>query len=181
MFMVSSYVNTGMDRTEKLKLRKITVAAVAIAAGLTMTACGSEETTTSPTTTAKTTTTTVDSSTVELPTSAELNALLVKGLDESVPLAERAELVEGAESDPELMNQVAAAAKSANAQVEILDPVIDTGSDTASASLNIVINGQPLASGAQASFVNVDGVWKLSKTTACAILPVANLTSPACA
>ncbi|MCJ0903744.1 hypothetical protein [Rhodococcus sp. ARC_M6] len=163
-----------------MKLRNMTVAAVAIAAALTMTACSSSETET-PKTTTKTTTAAPETTSVALPSAADLNALLVKGLDESVPVAERANLVEGAEADPELMNQVAAAAKAANATVEILDPVIDTGSDTASASLNIIVNGQPLGQGAQASFVYSDGVWKLSKTTACAILPVANLTSPACA
>ncbi|WP_094275097.1 hypothetical protein [Rhodococcus sp. OK302] len=164
-----------------MKLRNMTVAAVAIAAALTMTACSSSDPAPAPKTTAKTTTAAPTGTPVVLPSAADLNALLVKGLDETVPVAERANLVEGAEADPELMNQVAAAAKAANAQVEILDPVIDTGSDTASASLNIIVNGQPLGQGAQASFVYVDGVWKLSKTTACAILPVANLTSPACA
>ncbi|MDT9664423.1 hypothetical protein RTZ71_27295 [Rhodococcus qingshengii] len=160
----------------------MTVAAVAIAAALTMTACSSGEKEASPTTTSKTTTTTTAApTTVELPTSAELNAKVAQALDESVPGAEKVDLVQGAEEDPELINQVAAAAKAAGAQVEILDPVTDTGSETAAASLNIVVNGQPLQQGLQASFVYEDGVWKLSKTTACQIVGVAGLTSPACA
>lgn len=173
-----------MDRTEKLKLQKMTVAAVAIAAALTMTACGSDDKTDSPTTTSKSTTATTSSSDVaapELPTSAELNGKVAQALDESVPAADKVNLVQGAEQDPELINQVAAAAKAAGAQVEILDPVTDTGSETAAASLNIVVNGQPLQQGLQASFVYEDGVWKLSKTTACQIVGVAGLTSPACA
>ena len=173
-----------MDRTEKLKLQKMTVAAVAIAAALTMTACGSDDKTDSPTTTSKTTTATTSTADVaapELPTSAELNGKVAQALDESVPAADKVNLVQGAEQDPELINQVAAAAKAAGAQVEILDPVTDTGSETAAASLNIVVNGQPLQQGLQASFVYEDGVWKLSKTTACQIVGVAGLTSPACA
>ncbi|GAA3189716.1 hypothetical protein GCM10020255_088090 [Rhodococcus baikonurensis] len=173
-----------MDRTEKLKLQKMTVAAVAIAAALTMTACGSDDKTDSPTTTSKSTTATTSTSDVaapELPTSAELNGKVAQALDESVPAADKVNLVQGAEQDPELINQVAAAAKAAGAQVEILDPVTDTGSETAAASLNIVVNGQPLQQGLQASFVYEDGVWKLSKTTACQIVGVAGLTSPACA
>lgn len=174
-----------MDRTEKLKLQKMTVAAVAIAAALTMTACGSDEKTDSPTTTSKTTTTTTASDStdapVALPTAPELNAKVAQALDETVPAADKVNLVQGAEADPELINQVAAAAKAAGAQVEILDPVTDTGSETAAASLNIVVNGQPLQQGLQASFVYEDGVWKLSKTTACQIVGVAGLTSPACA
>ncbi|WP_296554771.1 hypothetical protein [Rhodococcus sp. (in: high G+C Gram-positive bacteria)] len=162
----------------------MTVAAVAIAAALTMTACGSDDKTDSPTTTSKSTTATTSSSDVaapELPTSAELNGKVAQALDESVPAADKVNLVQGAEQDPELINQVAAAAKAAGAQVEILDPVTDTGSETAAASLNIVVNGQPLQQGLQASFVYEDGVWKLSKTTACQIVGVAGLTSPACA
>ena len=162
----------------------MTVAAVAIAAALTMTACGSDDKTDSPTTTSKSTTATTSTSDVaapELPTSAELNGKVAQALDESVPAADKVNLVQGAEADPELINQVAAAAKAAGAQVEILDPVTDTGSETAAASLNIVVNGQPLQQGLQASFVYEDGVWKLSKTTACQIVGVAGLTSPACA
>ncbi|QPG91984.1 hypothetical protein AWH04_13885 [Rhodococcus erythropolis] len=167
-----------------MKLQKMTVAAVAIAAALTMTACSSGEKEASPTTSSKTTTATTTPSgdpVPELPTSAELNGKVAQALDESVPAADKVNLVQGAEQDPELINQVAAAAKAAGAQVEILDPVTDTGSETAAASLNIVVNGQPLQQGLQASFVYEDGVWKLSKTTACQIVGVAGLTSPACA
>ncbi|MDV6267449.1 hypothetical protein [Rhodococcus globerulus] len=158
----------------------MTVAAVAIAAALTMTACSSEEAEPAPktTTSAKTTTTTVE---VALPTAAELNAKIATALDESVPSSEKVKFVEGADADPELINQVAAAAKAAGAQVEVVDPVTDSGSDTATAPLAIVINGQPLAGGMNAVFVNLDGEWALSKTTACQIVSFAQLTTPACA
>lgn len=157
----------------------MTVAAVAIAAALTMTACSSEEPEPAkPTTTVKTTTTEV---TVALPTAAELNAKIATALDESVPSSEKVKFVEGADADPELINQVAAAAKAAGAQVEVVDPVTDSGSDTATAPLAIVINGQPLAGGMNAVFVNLDGEWALSKTTACQIVSFAQLTTPACA
>ncbi|WP_230589953.1 MULTISPECIES: hypothetical protein [Rhodococcus] len=158
----------------------MTVAAVAIAAALTMTACSSEEADPAPktTTSAKATTTTVE---VALPTAAELNAKIATALDESVPSSEKVKFVEGADADPELINQVAAAAKAAGAQVEVVDPVTDSGSDTATAPLAIVINGQPLAGGMNAVFVNLDGEWALSKTTACQIVSFAQLTTPACA
>ncbi|WP_374227994.1 hypothetical protein [Rhodococcus qingshengii] len=166
-----------------MKLQKMTVAAVAIAAALTMTACGSDGGDTKESTSAKPTTTTssAPTTTVELPTAAELNGKVAQALDESTPAADKVNLVQGAEADPELINQVAAAAKAAGAQVEVLDPVTDTGSETAAAALNIVVNGQPLQGGMQASFVYEDGVWKLSKTTACTIVQFANLTTPACA
>ncbi|MFE4502367.1 hypothetical protein ACFRFQ_21155 [Rhodococcus sp. NPDC056743] len=159
----------------------MTVAAVAIAAALTMTACSSEEAEPAkPTTSAKATTTTVEVD-IALPTAAELNAKIVTALDESVPSSEKVKFVEGADADPELINQVAAAAKAAGAQVEVVDPVTDSGSGTATAPLSIVLNGQPLAGGMNAVFVNLDGDWALSKTTACQIVSFAQLTTPACA
>ncbi|TSD47886.1 hypothetical protein FFI94_018340 [Rhodococcus sp. KBS0724] len=165
-----------------MKLRNMTVAAVAIAAALTMTACSSEEAEPAPktTTSAKATTTTVEVD-IALPTAAELNAKIVTALDESVPSSEKVKFVEGADADPELINQVAAAAKAAGAQVEVVDPVTDSGSGTATAPLSIILNGQPLAGGMNAVFVNLDGDWALSKTTACQIVSFAQLTTPACA
>ncbi|WP_092800852.1 hypothetical protein [Rhodococcus globerulus] len=164
-----------------MKLRNMTVAAVAIAAALTMTACSSEEAEPTKTTTSAKATTTTPEVTIALPTAAELNAKIATALDESVPSSEKVKFVEGADADPELINQVAAAAKAAGAQVEVVDPVTDSGSDTATAPLAIVINGQPLAGGMNAVFVNLDGEWALSKTTACQIVSFAQLTTPACA
>ncbi len=81
-----------------------------------MTACGSDDKTDSPTTTSKTTTTTTASDSTDapvalLPTAPELNAKVAQALDETVPAADKVNLVQGAEADPELINQVAAAAK----------------------------------------------------------------------
>ncbi|WP_424809649.1 hypothetical protein [Rhodococcus sp. 27YEA15] len=171
-----------------MMIRKMTVAAVAVAAALAMTACSSDDNKTDTTTTASTTTsaaaaattTTVDEPAAALPTAAELNEKLTQALDEGVPAGDKTSLVQGSEADPELINQVVAAAKANNAQVEIVDPVVDTGSDTASASLNIIVNGQALPS-SQASFVYEDGTWKLAKVTACTIVAMAGLTTPACA
>lgn len=165
-----------------MKLRKMSVAAVAIAAALTMSACSDDsgDTATETTTTSAAVTTTEEAA-VEVPTAAELNALLVKGLDPAVPLEEKTAMVEGSEQDPELINQVAAAAQQFGAEVEVLDPVIDNGDGTASAQLQLTVNGEVQQGGLAAIFVpSEDGSWKLSKATACQIVGMAQLTSPAC-
>ncbi len=75
----------------------MTVAAVAIAAALTMTACSSGEKEASPTTSSKTTTATTTPSgdpAPELPTSAELNGKVAQALDETVPAADKVNLVQ---------------------------------------------------------------------------------------
>lgn len=172
--------STENEKDKHLKLRKMTIAGVAIAAALTMSACsddsgddGGRTTVTQPPTT-----TAVDNgSTLAPPTAADLNAALAKAFDESVPLDQKVQLVQGAEADPELINQVAAAAKQNNASIEVLD-VTPTGDDTVTAGVNLVINGQ--TNPATVDFVAENGVWKMSKAYACQLVQVAGLTSPAC-
>ena len=112
-----------------------------------------------------------------VPTAAELNNLLERGFDPSVPLQDKVSLVQGAGADPEIIDKVAQAARTNNATVDVVD-VTDLGDGTLSSNANIVVNGQ--SSPFQATFVAEDGVWKLSRDNACAIVTLANLTSPAC-
>lgn len=154
---------------------------VAIAAALTMSACGSDDGGDTATKTTTTTSAAPTSEALEVPTAAELNVLLVKGLDPATPLEEKAAMVEGSEQDPELINQVAAAARANNAQVTVLDPVIDNGDGTASGQLQLTVGGQVQQGGLPAIFVpSGTGSWKLSQVTACQIVSLAQLTSPAC-
>ena len=157
------------------------VAGIAIAAALTMTACssgGEEEPTT--TTTAATTSASVapDAGAYPpLPTVEELNGQHARGLDPNVPVEEKAALIQGASADPELINQVAAAAVANNAQIEITS-IDDLGTGVLNAGITITLNGQ--ANPGTFQFVPEDGVWKLSKDNACGIVSLAQLTSPAC-
>ncbi|WP_179274638.1 MULTISPECIES: hypothetical protein [unclassified Rhodococcus (in: high G+C Gram-positive bacteria)] len=157
------------------------VAGIAIAAALTMTACssgGEEEPTT--TTTAATTSASVapDAGAYPpVPTVEELNGQLARGLDPNVPVEEKAALIQGASADPELINQVAAAAVANNAQIEITS-IDDLGTGVLNAGITITLNGQ--ANPGTFQFVPEDGVWKLSKDNACGIVSLAQLTSPAC-
>ncbi|WP_179800573.1 MULTISPECIES: hypothetical protein [unclassified Rhodococcus (in: high G+C Gram-positive bacteria)] len=163
-----------------MMLRKTLIAGVAVAAALSLAACGDDTNTAEKTTTAKATTTAADSSLdyPAAPSAVELNAMLVKGLDPATPAAEKVTLVQDGESDPGLFDAVAAAAKQSNATVTVVDPILDNGDGTLTATVNMDIGGQ--VSAGTAGFVVENGQWKLSKEYACNIVKLANLTSPAC-
>ena len=169
--------STENVKDKHLKLRKMTIAGVAIAAALTMTACSDDSGSTQRTTAQQTTTTAAATPTLAPPTAAELNAALATAFDESVPVEQKAQLVQGAEADPELINQVAKAAKDAGATINVVD-VTPTGDDTVTAGVELVINGQN--NPATVDFVAEDGVWKMSKSYACQLVTMAQLSSPAC-
>jgi hypothetical protein len=170
------------EKDEKLKLRKITVATVALATALTMSACSSDDGGSSAETTATTTTATTTTEVVAdyppVPTVEELQGMLDRAFDETVPAVEKTDLVQGAEADPTLIPQVAAAAKQAGAKVTIID-INDNEDGTATAGIENTI-GDQVATGI-VNFVAEDGVWKLSKNDACNIVNLAQLQSPACA
>lgn len=165
-----------------MKLRKITVATVALAAALTMSACSSDDDSSSTAATATTTTTTTTTEAAAqyppVPTVEELQAMLDTAFDETVPADQKANLVQGAEADPELINQVADAAKQANATITILD-INDNENGTVTAGIETAMGDQ--VSTGTVNFVAEDGVWKLSKDNACGIVALAGLESPVCA
>jgi type IV secretory pathway VirJ component len=168
-----------------LKLRALTLAAVAASAALALTACGDGEAdSATPATTssapAAAATTSAAPAIAALPTAAEFNELLAKGMDLNVPLEEKNTLVVGTDEDPELINKVAEAAVQQGVQVTVVDPIIETGDGTALGQVELVINGEPVEGGMQVTFTNDGGSWKLSKETACAIVSLAALESPAC-
>jgi hypothetical protein len=161
-------------------LRKTLIAGVAVAAALSLAACGDDSSKADSTTSAKSTTTTAATGIdyPPAPSAAELNAMLVKGLDPATPAAEKVTLVQDGEADPGLFDAVAAAAKQSNATVTVVDPILDNGDGTLTATVNMDIGGQ--VSAGTAGFVVENGQWKLSKEYACNIVKLANLTSPAC-
>ncbi|SEL76286.1 hypothetical protein SAMN05444583_11463 [Rhodococcus maanshanensis] len=161
-------------------LRKTLIAGVAVAAALSLAACGDDTKEATPSTTKASASTTAaeELNYPAAPSAAELNAMLVKGLDPATPAAEKVTLVQDGESDPGLFDAVAAAAKQSNATVTVVDPILDNGDGTLTATVNMDIGGQ--VSAGTAGFVVENGQWKLSKEYACNIVKLANLTSPAC-
>lgn len=116
---------------------------------------------------------------IAAPTPAELNTSLVRAFDETVPAADKIELVQGAQADPQLIDQVVEAAKVNKVSAQVTD-VTDLGGGTVAATVVMTLDGQP-APESIITFVAEDGVWKLSQESACGIVGTAGLSSPVCA
>ncbi|MFE1592019.1 hypothetical protein [Nocardia sp. NPDC058705] len=114
-----------------------------------------------------------------LPSAEEVGLLMQRLLDTSVSNADKLELVQGIESDPELPNRVADAPRQGGATVAITI----TGTRTAppgmladgTASIN---NGPPHP--LIVNFVDEGGKWKVEKAWYCQIAFSFMVASPAC-
>ncbi|WP_405165462.1 YceI family protein [Nocardia sp. NBC_01499] len=168
-----------------MKLRKtgrVAIAGLAVVAALGLTACGSDDKKDPPksTTTSATanpgTPATANPNTPPPPTVDELNLLLQKALDPAVPSAEKLDLVQGIEADPDLPNRLAQAYKDANAKAEITG--VTAFGDSVSAQGKLTINGTE--NPVDVPFVLDGGKWKVQKSWACSALTNLNQQSPAC-
>ncbi|GGB19489.1 hypothetical protein GCM10011489_04480 [Gordonia jinhuaensis] len=177
-----------------VKVAKLAVAGMAVAAFLSVAACGSDDnsdsssdtTTTSATTSAAATGTAAagdeagvtDSSTP--PTAATLDAMLQKAIDPNVPATDKTQLVEGSEADPQLFDKLVQA-KQDNPGVtyKIIPPVVSSGANQATAKVRVQLPNNPVQN-VDASIVFTDGRWKLSKNTICPLLQANNINSAMC-
>lgn len=157
------------------------VAGMAIVAALTMTACSSDDDNGSSSTTSKATTsasdTTAQADTPPVPTVEDLNAQLQRALDPAVPSAEKADMIQGAEADPELPNTLAKAYTDLGATITVTS-VQDLG-ETLQANADFTLNGQ--TNPVTVPFVAEDGKWKIENAWTCNALSSAQIQSPACA
>ncbi|QBJ96166.1 hypothetical protein ERC79_09410 [Rhodococcus sp. ABRD24] len=147
------------------RFRRTAMVGVMCAAALAMSACGDGGN--QPSVPGPVTTTVMISTTppIPAPTAAELNAILTKALDASLPAAEKVALVQGAAADPGLIDQVVAAAMANKVTVEVTE-VTDLGDGAVAATVTMILDGQPNPD-AIMNFVAEDGVWKLSQDNAC--------------
>lgn len=162
------------------KTGRIAIATLAAVTALGLTACGSgdKETTTKPkVSTSKTTA--AAGNFPPAPTVADLNAELQKALDPSVPNAEKLDMMQGVQADPNLPNLLADAYKQNNATITVTG-VTDLGNGTITADAQASLNGGAPQQ-AVVPFVAEDGKWKVQKEWICNALSLANQTSPACA
>ncbi|BDT86280.1 hypothetical protein [Nocardia cyriacigeorgica] len=166
-----------------MKLRKtgrIAIAGLAVAAALTMTACGSDDKDSDKpaksTTTSQSTTAEAADNLPPVPTADELNAQLQRALDPNVPNEEKLEMIQGAEADPNLPTTLTQAYQQSGASIQVVS-VAPLG-DTISATTNFVINGQ--TNEVTVPFVAEDGKWKVQQQWACDMLTAASMQSPAC-
>lgn len=170
-----------------MKLTKPVIAAVALAAALSLTACGSSGGDNTATKTPAATTTAAapsTSATPPIPTVEELNTKLTTALDPAVPIEEKLTLVEGLDADPALLQQLSEKVAQAEADglvtnIQVVGPLVPLTATTMSVPFTMTIDGQP-----QQGAVDVvadQGEWKLAKASICNLASLLEITSPACA
>ncbi|MFD3427322.1 hypothetical protein [Nocardia fluminea] len=109
---------------------------------------------------------------------SELNAMLQRGLDPSIPASEKTDLVQGSDADPELINRAAQAARAAGVVITVTE-IQSFGADAATATATLTVNGQDNVGAIP--LVYEGGKWKLQKQWACDIVTgMAQMHSPAC-
>ncbi|MEU7764555.1 hypothetical protein AB0B25_05480 [Nocardia sp. NPDC049190] len=162
-----------------MKLRKtgrIVVAGLAVAAALSLAACGGDDKSDSAKATTRATTSAAANAPAA-PTAAELNGLLQRALDPAVPNQEKVDLVQGIEDDPDLPNRLADAFKQANASAVVTG--VTAFGDSVTAQAKFTVNGQE--NQVEVPYVLDGGKWKVQKAWACQALSNLNQQSPACA
>ncbi|GAA5054399.1 hypothetical protein GCM10023318_29320 [Nocardia callitridis] len=158
----------------------IALIGVAVAAALSLTACGSDdsEKTASPSTSSAASTSAAEEANVPpKPSAEELNGLLQRALDPAVPNEEKLNLVQGIEADPELPNRLANAYREAGAVAQVTG--VTAFGESLSAQGTLTVNGQQ--NPVDVPFVADNGEWKVQKEWACTALTNLNQESPACA
>ncbi|MDO4911128.1 MAG: hypothetical protein Q3972_05240 [Corynebacterium sp.] len=156
-----------------MKLSKMVAAGACLTAALTMTACSSD----SSESTSSSSTTSASSASTDLPTAAELNELIEKASDQSVPLAERVQLVEGGEDAPEIFDSLAQSKQETGATFTVVDPILPGyTSNSALATVTFSAEGRQPQTADNVEFVYEDGQWKLAKNWACTL--VTNVVDP---
>ena len=150
-------------------MRKVSLKALALAtalgAGLTLSACGDEESDTPDTTTS---TTTTSSETQTAPTAADLQTVLARAVDPNVPTDQKLDTVMGGQEAPELFDALTKASVDSGATFEVKEPVLPSalpGLYTASVNLIMPDREPQLISGVE--FVQQDGKYKLDRKWAC--------------
>jgi ABC-type glycerol-3-phosphate transport system substrate-binding protein len=173
-----------------LKLQRtgrISVAALAVAAALGMSACGSGDKHSSSHATMTTTSAAASATTAAnrppVPTAVQLNQELKETLDPNVPSAQKVQYVQDGttalQKDPQMINKLITAYQQNNAKITVTG-VTDTGDPTSiSATANFSINGGQ-NNVAVVPFVVQDGKWVLQLQWACNGLKNLNQSSPAC-
>lgn len=153
------------------------VAGVAVVAALGLTACGGGDDSEEAKQARVPSSARAAANLPAVPSSAQLDADFQKAIDPSVPAAEKLEMVQGVDADPDLPNRLAEAYKSAGASVVITD--VTAFGDTLNAKAKVTLNGQENI--ADVPFVAENGRWKVQKAWACQILTTLGQQSVACA
>lgn len=169
-----------------MKLQKIATAGLAVAAFLTVAACGDDSGSDNPTPSSSAVASSSSTSTGGVndpskpPTASTLNTLLETALDPSVPATDKTGLVQGSQADPQLFDKLVKFKQdNPAATYKLVPPVIATGSGQASVKVKVKLPNSPEAT-LDAGIVYDQGKWKLAQKTVCLLLQGANVQSPMC-
>ncbi|WJY97906.1 hypothetical protein [Corynebacterium fournieri] len=152
-----------------MKAPKLAAAAAVVGLALSMTACSEDSDKTESTDAASSAAASSEAAPVAaMPTAEELNAVLQRAADPNLPIAERANTVQGGETTPELFDLMTQSQQQSGANFQVVNPVLP--GYTANSVLATVNFTRPDAESQLAEdveFVNEDGQWKISKSWAC--------------
>lgn len=155
--------------------RKITAALAALGAAVTLAACSNDgengASSSSSSSVSSGSSSASQAPAAQLPTAAELNAVLVRATDPNLPIEERVNTVEGGETAPELFDVMAQSQQQSGANFQVVDPVLPGYSpNTALATVNFTAPDAQSQLAENVEFMYQDGSWKLSQSWACTLV-----------
>ncbi|MGN0095767.1 MAG: hypothetical protein ACI38U_06855 [Corynebacterium sp.] len=151
-----------------MKRTRAIAAAVVLTAGLSATACSSDD---ADDNTAAETTAEQTTEQTPLPTAQELGEILDRAVAPDVPAEEKADTVENGEQAVELFDVMTASKQESGATFEVIDPVMPgTVENTVETTMNMTLPDQEPQLIQGVKFVDDNGQWKLSQEWACTLV-----------
>lgn len=152
-----------------MKLSRIAAATAALATALTLTACSNDEGSES-TSTSSTENSSSSAAMPELPTAADLNAVIAKASDPEAPIEEKVKTVQGGETAAELFDILAQRKAELGSDFQVQDPVLPGYTNDSVLTNLVYTEGERRDEIQDISFIFEDGVWKLSRADACVLI-----------
>ncbi|WIM66961.1 hypothetical protein QP027_07415 [Corynebacterium breve] len=107
----------------------------------------------------------------EQPTAADLNEVLARATDSSLPMEERVSSVQGGETAPELFDTMTISKEESGADFQVVDPVLPGyAPNSVLATVNFTQPDQATQLAENVEFIYEDGAWKLSQSWACTLI-----------
>lgn len=157
--------------------KKISALIAAFGLSVSLVACSSDEGTegtTEENTSAESSASSSESpeaATPELPSAAELNEVLTRATDSSLPMEERVQTVQGGETAPELFDTMAKSQEESGANFQVVDPVLPGyAPNSVLTTVNFTQPDQATQLAENVEFVYEDGSWQLSQSWACTLI-----------
>lgn len=149
-------------------LRSVRCLAVvtAVAAGLSLAACSSDDSKDEKSSSSAPTT-----QVAALPSAAELNDILNRAVDPALPIEQKVDTVQGGEQATELFDIMTRSKEESGASLQVMDPVLPgILPDSINAPVNLTVPDRDpmLVNGVE--FVKENGVWKLERKWACTLV-----------